>query len=67
MDESLGDIADEIKKSDVYSKGVQKKRTERIDNIEMIIEKLFKNWYEHCQIQLSSTNNLKHKYNWIHT
>lgn len=43
MDESLGDIADEIKKSDVYSKGVQKKRTERIDNIEMIIEKLFKN------------------------
>lgn len=30
MEESLADIADEIKKSDIYSKGVQKK-TERME------------------------------------
>lgn len=54
MEESLGDIADEIKKSNIYSKGVQK-RTER-ENIEMVIEKLFKNWYEHL-----SDSIIKHK------
>lgn len=31
MEESSGDIADKIKKSNIYSKGEQKKRTERME------------------------------------
>lgn len=49
MEESLGDIVDEIKESNIHSKRVQKKRTRimKRDNIKIIIKNLFQNLFEH--------------------
>lgn len=54
MEDSLRDIEDQIKKSNICSEGVQKKQQGewRRDNIEMIIEKLFQIYvYVNYQIQ----------------
>ena len=66
MEESLRAIEEQIKKSNIYSKGVQEKRTEgmkkrQYDKMKhkMIIEKFFQSWYE-CELSGSwSTSSLK--------